>query len=107
MIVKRWSGFYSSGRYDHYLRLSYVLTACFVCCCALTSLPFTIPAIYFAKMARRAESKRDTEVMIRYERLALVLNMGGIVAYVALFVAVIVVIIVMEGQKIMAYQPSS
>ena len=57
--------------------------------------------------ARRAESKRDTEVMIRYERLALVLNMGGIVAYVALFVAVIVVIIVMEGQKIMAYQPSS
>ena len=50
MIVKRWSGFYSSGRYDHYLRLSYVLTACFVCCCALTSLPFTIPAIYFAKM---------------------------------------------------------
>eukprot|EP00731_Ephydatia_muelleri_P007307 Em0003g1555a len=107
MLVKRWSGFYSSGRYDHYLRLSYVLTACFVCCCALTSLPFTLPAIYFAKMARRAEAKRDVESMIRNERIALALNMVGMAAYVALFVSIIIVIVVMEGHIIMAYEPSS
>ena len=57
--------------------------------------------------ARRAEAKRDAESMIRNERIALALNMVGMAAYVALFVSIIIVIVVMEGHIIMAYDPSS
>ena len=57
--------------------------------------------------ARLAESKRDAVSMIRNERIALALNMGGMVAYVALFVFIIIIIIVTEGKILLAYQPSS
>ena len=57
--------------------------------------------------ARRADAKRDTQLMIRNERIALILNVGGMVAYVALFVAVITVVIAMKGENIMAYQHTS
>ena len=60
-----------------------------------------------ALQARRAEVDRNTYLMIRNERISLVLNIGGMLAYIALFVAIITVIIVMEGQKIMAYEPQS
>ena len=57
--------------------------------------------------ARRADAKRDTQLMIRNERIALILNVGGMVAYVTLFVAVITVVIAMKGENIMAYQHTS
>ncbi|XP_011404321.1 PREDICTED: uncharacterized protein LOC105312967 [Amphimedon queenslandica] len=78
---------------DHFLTLSIFLTICCFFWGTWCALACTIPAIVFAINARDAEVRGDAEAVSRNRRLALGLNIGGIVTYVVSIVVIIIAIV--------------
>lgn len=82
------------GTGDHYLLLSIIISiVCFLFCGWLT-LICTIPAILLALSAQEAESRGDTVTMEKNAKLALILDIVGMVTGALSFACIVIIVIV-------------